>query len=481
MLLGLLLCAATAQSQQRTPIGGIDNEEYRALIAEERALVVTADSLSGIAATLRGAFRVDTIARDAIATDIRRTERLSSETRARMARIASQINAIEELWIVENLKPDNPAEVPDEEKTNEPATRPANLAHDPWFEARLTVDQLTELRRAQRSESTLPPLAVQIRDNHRTLTALAQAHAEATTREGADTIYARFNTLRAANRALTQRLGTEWEDIFDSKTYIYNLLAERENRPELTAPFDDTASDAAPVELRNYVLQKRHLTDYEISLAHDTGNTAAVDSLRGVVKALWGAESLDDFHPVTLKERLFLDFAELTFGRQGTIPQVAVWPRGTIWRVMVGSFTSRPSTATFRGAMPLAFSLGDDGRWRYFAGGFATDSLASEAAARLKKAGLRTAVPVVWIDGEMIDPSEAGERIYRIEISGVAQLPPQVDEAITAHDGVDIARNGENFIAAPLDGVAAIRLYLTLDALKTTHPEMETRLSKKSE
>jgi hypothetical protein len=148
---------------------------------------------------------------------------------------------------------------------------------------------------------------------------------------------------------------------------------------------------------------------------------------------------------------------------------------------MLGSYLTRQSPSNFRGARPLAFDRNEKGRFRYFAGGFATDSLARVAVERLKITGFRNATAVVWIDGEMIDPEAESELFYRMEISGVPQLPVSVRETIIAQSRVDMVRSGENFIVSPLDGPAAVRLRAILERLKPAYPEMEAKLSKITE
>ncbi len=302
--------------------------------------------------------------------------------------------------------------------------------------------------------------------------------------------------VRGVGQSKIESIGQRWEGLFDSKSYIYNLLADKENRRDLLSRFEGGMERlreerskwqeaGAPAALLDYVLQKRMLTDYEIALSGAIGNDAAADSLRRVAAVLPGPASLEGLAPVTLKERLFLDYSDVTVGgspynASNPIPEVVVWPKGVIWRVQVGNFASRQAPSVFRGAHPIAVQTGDDGRFRYFAGGFPVDSLAGAAVEQLRKAGFRAPAAVVWMDGEFVDPAAGNENIYRVEISGVGELSPALREAATAAAGgeVDIVRTEEAFILSPLDTTAAVRLRSALEALKAAFPEMDVRLSK---
>jgi hypothetical protein len=497
----LLFVAALARGQQRTTIEGLENHtEYQELVAQERLLVHSADSLAGQAAALRRELRTDTLAREAISASIVLIEEQSFDIRSRMARLASRINTIEQEWILESLKevppaaPDETGEEGESEASGEeegapalPPHNPANLVYSSWFREELSPDQLGELLRAQAAEVDVPPVVELYRATQRRMTELAREYRMATTQAAADGAALSLRELSAANRATGEALGTVWEDIFDSKSYIYNLLADRENRQGMLMQFEEgmeqlrrnqTVWNDAAEPLRNYVLQKRMLTDYEIALAHETGNTAAADSLRRVLQALPEPEILAGFSPIVLNERLFIEFADVTVGSvsREPVPEVKVWPRGMIWRVMLGSFISRQSPAGFRGARPIAFDR-TGGRFRYFAGGFPDADSAEEAALRLKEAGLRNATVVAWVDGVMIDPGD-DERIYRIEISGAAQLPTPIREALSVQNGVDVVRSEDGFIVTPLAGATALRLRTTFENIKSTYPGMDVTLSK---
>jgi hypothetical protein len=490
------------EAQQRQVIAGLEGHtEYRALLRQEASLVRSADSLAAGIASMRGRLRADTLDRAALSASIVSMEERSFELRSTMARLASRINTIEQEWILANLSTPRPAssDGPDGNLEGGDGTEEADSptkegAYDSWFESGLSADQMAELRRAREIEGGLPLLVDRYRQYHGRLVALAGAYNAARSQAPADSIRERFDALNEENRVLAQRIGSEWSTAFDNKSYLYNLLADKQNRGDLLRRFEQglerlreqlppALEMGAPAPLVDHVLQRLMLADYEIALAAELGDVAVADSLRAVASSLPGPLSLAGLEPVTLTERLFLDYAETKIGgspynSSNPIPEVAVWPRGIIWRVMVGGFTQRQSPSVFRGAHPLAVQRGDDGRYRYFAGGYPTDSLALAAVERLRKAGFRAPTAVVWMDGVYIDPAaDEGAKDYRIEITGAEELPAVAREA-AAGGAIDIVRGPGRFIVTPLDATTAVRLRQTLESLKPELPGTEIKLSK---
>jgi hypothetical protein len=487
----------SASGQQRTVIAGLEeNAEYRALIEEESGLVKSADSLAVEISSLRGLLRVDTLGRAANSAAIVRMEEQGFEIRSRMARLASRINTIEQEWILASLAGEPTDDTPPQGDASQVEI--------------LSPEQLAELHDAQRAERELPPLFERYRENRTLLGTLADEYERATTQPEADSLGGLFGDLSVESEAMERRIGDEWGMIFDSKSYIYNLLADKQNRSDLLESFErgmervreeQSRHTEAPTAIVNYVLQKRMLTAYELTMAEATGNSAAADSLRRAATQIPAPESLADLTPVELKERLFLDYSDIKIGgspynSSNPIPEVAVWPKGVIWRVFVGNFATRQSPSIFRNAHPIAVETGDDNRFKYFIGGFPTDSLANKAVEQLRKAGFRSPSAVVWMDGVYIDPEDADETTYRIEISGVEELSPETREIIASATAknpdesteetatrakAEIVRAAGLFLITPLDAPEAVRLRTALEAHKATQPEMEIRLSKFSE
>ncbi|MDR2912744.1 MAG: hypothetical protein LBV38_05550 [Alistipes sp.] len=500
VLAAALMCVVVAASgQQRVHVAGLeDHAEYRALVDEERALVRRADSIAGRIAELRQTLRTDTLGRAATSAAIVAMEGEGFDIRGRRAQLAGRINTIEQEWILENLLASEAGASGGAVGADSTAVagerHSRNLVYSSYFERGLDAEQLAELREAQEAEMEMPVLLASWRDNRRRRELLAEEYDRTGAQIAADSVKGMFDVEARAQARIEERIGGEWSAIFDSKSYLYNLIADRESRTAMLTRFEEGMErlrgeqsrwqGVAPASLTDYVLQKRMLVEYETALAENLGNAGAVDSLRWAARELPDARELEEFGPVELRERLFLDYSDITIGTtpynsSNPIPEVAVWPRGSIWRVRLGGFASRQSPSLFRGASPLGVMQGADGRFTYFAGGFASDSLAREAVERMRRVGFRSPSAVAWIDGVYIDPAaDEGARLYRVEISGVGELPVEVREAIaSAGTGdSDIVRSGEAYVVTPLDAAAATTLRTALERLRTLHPEMNAKL-----
>ena len=223
--------------------------------------------------------------------------------------------------------------------------------------------------------------------NHGTLTELAETYAAVQTEAEAMEVFERYNALQGVNRALADSLAATWNSIFDNKSYAYGYLLDKMGEEEVLAREEEALSEAsrqlsalqgetASDAVADYFLRKRVVVDYEAAVAGVLALDAARDSLRGVAAQL---ESIDYRLPrVEVAERYFLDYDSVAFSSkpvysyQNPIPECRVYANGTIYRILLGTFNTKRAAATFRGAYPLFYLINDEGKWCYYAGGFAT-------------------------------------------------------------------------------------------------------------
>ena len=347
------------------------------------------------------------------------------------------------------------------------------------FEVRNFREQLPEadyaaLRRAQGLELDAVDYVNRYFANYGTICELAEAYAAAQTEADAGEIYDRYNTLQGFNRVLADSLAEAWNYIADNKGYAYGylmdklgqdaILAREEKRlsgaaRELSALRGEVASDA----VADYFLRKKVLVGYETAVAGLLGLTSARDSLRGVAAQLDGI----DFRlpRIDVAQRYFLDYDSIAFSAtpkysyQHPIPECRVYEHGTIYRILLGTFNTKRAVSTFRGAYPLSYLVGEDKKWCYYAGGFATREEAEAAQKLLKSKGFVRPEIVVWTDGAYRNLSrdpEAQQIAYRVEITGTEALPDVVKTVITeAAEGCELSRVGQQlFVVGMFDDKA---------------------------
>lgn len=502
-LAALLLCgeAVAQQPAVEARIAGLEsNEEYMSLLRRDAQLQVREDSIMRVVSGMRHRLHDEPDNRQRYTQEILRLESLIFDLRTAKGRLIDRINAIEQEWVLANLnsasasEPSSAAEVsiPDSLKVR-------NLVYNSYFRDCLAPEDYAALRRAQRMEPQAVDYVNRFLVNHGTATDLAEAYAAARTEGEALEIHDRFEALERQNAGLADSLSTLWNYIYDNKSYAYSYVLDRLGEEEIlsreeelaarasrqmTTLRGETASDA----VADYFLRKRVIVDYEEQVARVLGLTAAADSLRGVAGQL---ETVDFRLPkVRIAERSFLDYDTVAFSShpkytyQNPIPECKVYANGTIYRILLGTFNTKRAAATFRGAYPLFYLINDEGKWCYYAGGFATLAEAEAAQALLKKRGFVRPEIVVWTDGAArnlsLDP-EAAKVTYRVEITGTDALSDEVKGVIAATgEGYELSRVGSQlFVVGAFDDRAvADRL---AESIRQTDAALEVKVAEIAE
>lgn len=500
-----LFCTGAALAQlpdTEARIAGLErNEEYMALLREDAQLQNREDSIVNAVERLRQRLRENPAAREGYSEEILQLESRIFEIRNAKGRLVDRINTIEQQWVMENLdgavrQSAAPAaerpEIPDSLKVR-------NLVHNPYFREQLPAADYEALRRAQRMELQAVDYVNRYWANYGTAAELAEAYAAAPDEASATEIYDRYKAVEGFNRVLADSLAGAWNYIFDNKSYAYGYLMDLLRQDDLLAREEERLSEAmrevsqlrgqmASDEVADYFLRKRVLVDYETAVAEVLALDAARDSLRGVAAQLQGI----DFRlpKIALAERYFLDYDSIAFSKtpkysyQHPIPECKVYAHGTIYRLLLGTYNTKRAAATFRGAYPLCYLVNEEGKWCYYAGGYATLAEAEAAQKMLRAHGFVRPEIVVWTDGQMRNLSrepEAGSVLYRVEITGAEALSDEVRKAIAeTAEGVEFSRVGQQLFVvgtfadrAVADRVAA--------AVRETDPALEIKVAEIAE
>ena len=471
------LCAQQVRVEPR--IAGLEgNREYMSLLEQDAQLQIREDSIVNAVERARQQLREDPANRQRYSQEILQLESRIFEVRNAKGRLIDKINTIEQEWVLANLN--GAAQQPAEPAAESPggaipdSLKVRNLVFNPYFREQLPEADYAALRRAQGLELDAVDYVNRYFANYGTICELAEAYAAAQTEADAGEIYDRYNTLQGFNRVLADSLAEAWNYIADNKGYAYGylmdklgqdaILAREEKRlsgaaRELSALRGEVASDA----VADYFLRKKVLVGYETAVAGLLGLTSARDSLRGVAAQLDGI----DFRlpRIDVAQRYFLDYDSIAFSAtpkysyQHPIPECRVYEHGTIYRILLGTFNTKRAVSTFRGAYPLSYLVGEDKKWCYYAGGFATREEAEAAQKLLKSKGFVRPEIVVWTDGAYRNLSrdpEAQQIAYRVEITGTEALPDVVKTVITeAAEGCELSRVGQQlFVVGMFDDKA---------------------------
>ena len=460
-------------------IAGLEgNAEYMSLLREDAQLQIREDSIVNAVERMRRQLREDPGKRQQYSQEILQLESRIFEIRNAKGRLIDRINTIEQEWVLASLNgaaqqpaasaEKSPAEaVPDSLKVR-------NLVDNLYFREHLPAEDYAALRDAQRQEMRAVDYVNSYFANHGTLTELAETYAAVQTEAEAMEVFERYNALQGVNRALADSLAATWNSIFDNKSYAYGYLLDKMGEEEVLAREEEALSEAsrqlsalqgetASDAVADYFLRKRVVVDYEAAVAGVLALDAARDSLKGVAAQL---EAIDYRLPrVDVAERYFLDYDSVSFSStpkysyQHPIPECKVYEHGTIYRILLGTFNTKRAVSTFRGAYPLSYLVGEDKKWCYYAGGFATREEAEAAQKLLKSKGFVRPEIVVWTDGAYRNLSrdpEAQQIAYRVEITGTEALPDVVKTVITeAAEGCELSRVGQQlFVVGMFDDKA---------------------------
>lgn len=465
---GVCWPAAGVEAQEVAPrIAGLENHaEYMSLLREDARLQIREDSVARVMERVRGLLRENPAERQRYAQDILDCEARIFEIRNTKGRLIDRINTIEQEWVLSNLDAgfaaqgaagaDRRPEIPDSLKVR-------SLIDNLYFREHLPAADYVALRKAQGLERVAVEYVNRYFADYGEMAALAERYAEVPTEQEALELFGGYDALRQRNETLADSLAGVWNYVFDNKSYAYGYLLDGLREDELLTRGEERFSEAARQmgalrgqtasdAVADYFLRKKVLLDYEVDVAEVLGLDAACDSLRGVAAQL---AAIDFRLPaVRVEERLFLEYDSIAFSSvpkytyRNPIPECRIYPRGTMYRILLGTFNTKRAAATFKGAYPLSYEIDDEGKWRYYAGGFATRAEAEAARNRMKAKGFVRPEVVVWEDGvyrNLAREAEDGaQTAYRVEIASGQMLSEEVKQAIEATaDGRELSRVGQ--------------------------------------
>ena len=468
--LALLLSVAALSAQVRPRVAGLETDStYMSLLGEELKLRSHEDSLVKAVASLREKLRSDRANAQSYSQSILKMENDIFEVRNNIGRIASRTSAIEQEFILNNLSGSQTPSRPAGSGQNADDVSP-NLISNPYFKNNMSPEDYSALRVAEEKERVVVNYINIFGTNYEILSHIADEYIKADSAALADSLWSRYIEQKRLLAAISDSVATLNNYISDTKAYSYAMLFDLMNKSGLIEEFNNKSTQARSAEaqlkgksesepISAYPIRKRLTLDYEMTLAQTLGLNKALDSLRKVSNNLNSV--VFDLPPIILEERFFIDYEPITvhspsrYNASNPIPQLTIYDKGTIYRILLGSFQRAQPVSIFRGAYPIGLWKTDEGRYNYYAGGFATQAEAEEALEQMKKVGFKAPKIAMWEYGDYSLPDEeqlsqnrdAAGTLLRIYISGVkGDLSETVKNAIReAAPGKDIIRLGDKF------------------------------------
>ena len=279
------------------------------------------------------------------------------------------------------------------------------LVDNDYFRDNLSAADYKQLLAAQKKESEVAELIRKLQENYDQMALLLPVYHVAVKGPQADSLHARITALAAENERLAPAIGDLWQSVFDTKVYAYNYVLDKNGESDILAVQEKQMNNMLLLEaeikgeymyeeVARYALQKLLIAGYEIRIADRAGLTGAADSLNSLTPP---TSHIDDYFLPVLdtRERMFYDFADAQIVRPAKyaninqVPQVEIFPRGSMYRILLGAYSRPQPVSVFRNVYPLSQETKADRKHYYYAGGYATYAEAEEAAARLKRQGFR--------------------------------------------------------------------------------------------
>lgn len=473
-ILSLSVVCAQSQPPIKARIAGLENNaEYMELLADGVRLQQQEDSVMRVVEQNRRLFSEDPANRAKYGEAILALEEQVFSLRNRKGDIFGRINTIEQDWLIENMSSGQPAQVVVEEAVADTVIEQASvqttrIVDDIHFVTELDSTDYVALQRAQNDELKVVEFVNMFSENHAAMESIRVQYEQTQDAAEASRLYSNYQVLKGLCSALNDSISTRWSTIFDAKSFAYNFMLEKNRRDDLLENCELALSQAlqraaadrgryASDAMSSYFNTKQSLVATEIELARMFGLGLAQDSLKMVSRQL---ETIDYRLPkIEIEERFFLAYEPIgvsspaRYNSRNPIPECEIYERGTIYRVLLGTFSSQQPISIFKGVYPLYKLKTEEGKYRYFAGGFATEAEVDEAQIRLKNMGFKRPEATVWIDGvytNLVEVREAeGDKtqMFRVEIAGIEQMTPELRAALdqSAADK-DITRINGRFI-----------------------------------
>ncbi|MCH5329872.1 MAG: hypothetical protein J1E04_02815 [Alistipes sp.] len=453
--LAMLFAVSSVFGQQPRHAGLERNDEYMSLLREDAVMAGRIDSLSHEVDALRAILYEDDALRRERSGELLAMESDLYMLRGSRSRIAERINIIEQEWLMANLATVS-APVSEPEPEDEPAAdrkQYADLIRNDYFARSLSRNDYAQLCRVQRDEVLAARLYSDFVRSHDELLSLRMQYDSIDSEPSADSLFAAMVSRQASCTALSDSLDMVWTHIFDTKSYLYDLLFDMEGREDMLSRAERNSfamrqgvaresGRYASEPVVNYCFGKRCITDYESDIAASADLTLAGDSLKRLRNSLDGLRY--DLDKVSLKRRCFVEYEPVVFSSRyvysvnNPIPECPVWEYGTVCRIKLGAFSTQQPPAKFKGLEPVSFLRTANGGWVYYAGAYQSAEEMENAVKTVRRLGFTKADVAAWVDGVGADGREAVEELlskrYSVEISGPDELSPRVREVIAVND-----------------------------------------------
>ena len=461
----LLLCLyGPAQAQDNTALE--NNSAYISLLKNEKILSARQDSIQRIISQKRDMLSKDTENRNKYTVEITDLETVLFDIRAQLGKITSQLNALEQEYILKNLNNDTGSATNDAS-----AIQHKHLLANKFIKDNISKEEMSVMNMSPQKISQLNALGTEFIQLYEQKTKLADNYKNAPDKQSADSILGIWNQLEASHKRIENDFTALWEPVYSLKYDVYRRLLDKISAParlletlneksrNLRSEESEAESSYDSAPLAMYPSQQLLITEYESALADQLGLTRAKDSLNKVMASI--NKETYALPIVKLSQMEFVNFIPVTIGgnqvhsEENPIPELTVPTKGSLFKVEIATYSKQPATYNvFKKVYPIEYTVLPDGKYRYYAGSYNNREEAVKANTRLRQYGFKAKV-VEWKDGYELD--EKGQPIIAIPVSDAYRVvfPEMTDEIrkIVADSDKELSRidvNGKAMYAVGL-------------------------------
>ena len=332
---------------------------------------------------------------------------------------------------------------------------------------------------------------------YKRMNSVAESYRTTDSESEAEELFAEFKKLKAEAEDQASKIENRWNHVLDTKYYAYGYILEHERQYDL---LDESSAEFADMRrectreagyyetdaLMHYALGRPTLRNFEHNFARVMELDEAADSI-----AMLQREPLEieyRVEPLRLERRLFIDYQPIAIGRTNfykdtnPIPDLKVYERGTIYRILLGEFRNKQPMTLFKGVQPLYITRNEEGNYLYYAGGYATRREADDAQLFLKEKGFKAPEICRWQNGAVVNvtiaerDSDSGVSLpvsgkrYMVKLS-VDAMTDDVRAIIAAEaPRQSVSKEANGFVLGMFDNRDEVELLVSLLTETTSAP-----------
>lgn len=425
-----------AQSEEETLEGNLEYRGYKSQLDSLQS--VQQDVLSEID-KYRELSETDVEKKDEYVSLVLEMEGKLFDLRSRIGIITSKCSAIEQEFIIKNMGKKRTTSDPVASSPKQTAN--VNILLNKFFTDNISPEEMKLMRRVENFDSVLFALRDSVRKEAAVLSEIDEKLRRTQRAEIADSLYNLAEAALVAVENYEATLKSEWNEVFDTKIYVYTRLLDKlnvsvsvlsklsERAREVRSAKDEAAQDKFSALFFAYPMEQELVLSYEKILAEKLVYLSSIDSLNKKIEMVKTMRS--DEPAVELPEWEYVSFAPFAIGGSGVhstknpINGVKVPTLGSIYMLRISTLTA-PLTAysALKNINPVSMFRNEQGKYEYYAGVYETKEGALSDVSRLKRIGFNPMV-VEWKEGgkvvaeNTIIPLNVFDNTYRVEFESV--------------------------------------------------------------